>query len=243
LPDFARWGTVERVPLRSVRRATARHLALAWAQIPHVNHQDVADITKLDEFRRKHKADIEAVGGKLTLTVFVVKAAAAALKKHPRVNASLDPGRDEIILKHYYHLGVAVDSERGLVVPVLRDVDCKSITDLAIELNAVSERTRSGQVTPAELQGGTFTITNIGALGGTGFAPIVNYPQVAILGTGRARLEPKVMGTADSFTITARLMLPLVLAFDHRVMDGADAARFINLVVDELQDPEKLLLI
>ncbi|HAA02975.1 MAG TPA: 2-oxo acid dehydrogenase subunit E2 [Syntrophobacteraceae bacterium] len=242
LPDFSRWGPVERVALRSVRRTTARRLALAWAQIPHVNHQDVVDITLLDELRHKHQEEIQALGGKLTLTVFVLKAVVTALKKFPRFNASLDPLSDEMILKHYYHLGVAVDSERGLLVPVVRDVEHKSLRDLAVELFELAERSRAGTNTPEDMQGGTFTITNIGALGGTGFAPIINYPQVAILGMGQARWQPKVMGEVGAMQIVPRLMVPLVLAFDHRLLDGADAARFMNLIIQQLEDPEEMLL-
>jgi len=186
------------VPLRSVRRAAARRLALAWSQIPHVCHQDQADITRLEEFRRRHKAEIETLGGKLTLTVVLLKAVIPALKKHPRFNASLNNAVDEIILKHYYHLGVATDTERGLLVPVLRDVDRKSISELSVELEQLSRRTRAGKVTPEDMQGGTFTITNIGSLGGTGFAPLINYPQVAILGAGRAQLQPVVIGDENA---------------------------------------------
>ena len=185
LPDFGRCGAVEKVPLRSVRRATARHMAMAWSQIPHVNHQDVADITRLDAYRREHKAEIEDAGGQLTTTVFVMKAVVAALKVFPRFNSSLDATAEEIILKRYYHLGIAVDTEQGLMVPVVRDVDRKSITELSAELKQTAERARAGDTALEEMQGGTFTITNIGALGGTGFAPIINYPEVAILGWER----------------------------------------------------------
>lgn len=242
LPDFGRWGIVEKVPLRSVRRATARHMALAWSQVPHVNHQDVADITKLELYRREHKVEIEAAGGQLTTTVFAMKAVVAALKAHPRLNCSLDPRAEEIILKHYYHIGVAVDTERGLVVPVVRDVDRKSLTELAVELKGLAERARTGETPLEEMLGGTFTITNIGALGGTGFSPIVNYPEVAIMGMGRARLQPVVMGDENDYQIVPRLMMPLVLAFDHRVLDGADAARFMGMVIEGLENPDKLWL-
>lgn len=240
--DHSRWGPVERIPLKSVRRATARHMALAWSQIPHVSHQDMADITELEAFRRRHKAEIEERGGALSLTVFALKAAVAALKAHPRFNASLDTAAEEIVLKQYVHIGVAVDSERGLVVPVIRDVDRKSVTDLAIELLSLAERTREGKTQVEELQGGSFTITNIGVLGGTGFNPIINFPQVAILGLAQARWQPVVRGRHQPFEIVPRLMLPLILGFDHRVVDGADAARFLNQVKENLEDPEKLLL-
>jgi pyruvate dehydrogenase E2 component (dihydrolipoamide acetyltransferase) len=243
LPDFGQWGSVERVPLRSVRKATAKHMALSWSQIPHVTHADVADITELEEFRRKHKAEIEKQGGSLSLTVFALKAVVAALKAHPRFNASLDTGKSEIVLKHYHHIGVAVDTDRGLIVPVIRDVDRKSITELAMELDGLVRRAREGKTDREELTGGTFTITNIGPLGGTGFAPIINYPQVAILGMAQARLQPVVRGDADKYEVVPRLMLPLILGFDHRVVDGADAARFLNVIIEVLERIENLLML
>ena len=242
LPDFGRWGKVEKEPLRSVRRATAKHMALAWSQIPHVVHQDVADITLLDALRRKKMGEIAEQGGSLTLTLFIMKAAVAALKAYPHFNASLDADCEEIILKSYYHIGVAVDTERGLLVPVVRDVDRKSIAELAVELPRLVERTRSGEAKLEEMQGGTFTITNPGHLGGTGFAPIVNYPEVAILGVAQARWQPVVQGESEDAPIVPRLLLPLVLAFDHRVEDGAAAARFMTTILGLLQDPDKLLL-
>lgn len=247
LPDFNRWGETERMPLRSVRRATAKQMARSWSQIPHVNHQDVADITELEKFRQKYKDEIKEQGGRLTPTVFAMKAAVAALKAHPRFNASLDAEAEEIVLKHYYHIGIAVDTDRGLLVPVIRDVDQKSITELAIELYDIAQRTRSGEASLEELQGGTFTITNIGILGGTSFFPIINYPEVAILGMARARWEPVVQRHLDeqgeeTFVTEPRYMLPLNLSFDHRVVDGADAARFMNVVKEALENPERLLL-
>lgn len=242
LPDFGQWGPVERTPLRSIRRATARRMALAWSQIPHVTHQDIADITDLEAFRLKHKNSIQEQGGTLTLTSFALKAAVAALKAHPRFNASLDMESEEIVLKQYYHIGVAVDTDRGLIVPVIRDVDCKSIVELSSELYTLAERTRNGDVNREDMEGGTFTITNVGPLGGTGFTPIINYPQVAILGLGRAALQPVVRGSMDRNEITPRLMIPLVLGFDHRIVDGADAARFMGTVIDVLEDPEQLMI-
>ncbi len=242
LPDFSHWGPVEKVPLRSVRRAIAKQMALSWAQIPHVTHQETADISELEEFRRQHKQEFAAEGLRLTVTLFVLKAVTAALKAHPRFNASLVPDTEEIVLKHYYHIGVATDTERGLTVPVLRDVDRKSIRELARELQPLLDRVRAGKASVADLQGGTFTITNIGSLGGSGFTPIINYPQAAILGMGRARLQPVVHGTLEDHRVVARLLLPLVLAFDHRLVDGADAARFMNKVVTLLEDPGRLTL-
>jgi pyruvate dehydrogenase E2 component (dihydrolipoamide acetyltransferase) len=242
LPDFRRWGPVEHLPLHSIRHATAKQMALAWSQIPHVTHQDVADITALEGFRRRHQATVEQQGGKLSLTVFILQAVVAALKQFPRFNASLDPEAGAIILKHYYHIGVAVDTEQGLIVPVVRDVDRKSLTELATELTALVERVRAGKAKRDEMVGGTFTITNPGSIGGTAFTPIIHYPEVAILGLARARLEPVVEGDLDHFTIVPRLRLPLHLAFDHRVNDGADAARFLRTVIDMLSDPESFIL-
>lgn len=243
LPDFSQWGEVERVPLRSVRRTTAKRMRLSWSQIPHVTHEDVADITDLEAFRQKHKGEIEEEGGALTLTIFALKAAVAALKAHPRFNASLDMDQEEIILKHYYHIGAAVDTDRGLLVPVIRDVDRKSVTELAKEFPALADKTRNGEADRKEMTGGTFTITNVGPLGGTGFTPIINYPQVAILGMAKARLQPVVMGDMDNYRVKPRLMLPLALGFDHRVVDGADAARFMGEIIAALENPEKLMML
>jgi len=243
LPDFNQWGPVERVPLRSIRRATAKRMALSWSQIPHVTHTDEADITDLEAFRQRHKIEIEAQGGKLSVTVFALKAAAAALKAYPQFNTSLDMETQEIILKHYHHIGVAVDTDRGLIVPVIRNVDCKGIADLSKELPDLADRIREGKADVKDMAGGTFTITNIGSLGGTGFTPIINYPQVAILGMGQARFKPTVQGEVDNFEIVPRLILPLALGFDHRVVDGADAARFLNVIIDIFEDPEKLIVL
>jgi pyruvate dehydrogenase E2 component (dihydrolipoamide acetyltransferase) len=243
LPDFERWGPVERVPVRSIRRATAKQMALAWSQIPHVTSQDEVDATKLEDFRQNHKADIEAKGGKLTLTVFALKAVATALKMYPNFNSTLDMEAGEMIVKHYYHIGVAVNTDDGLIVPVVRDVDRKSITELAIELNDLVQRTRSRKTKLEELQGGTFSITNVGPMGGGHFAPIINYPQVGILGMGSARLKPVVREKeGGGHEIVPRLMMPIVVTIDHRVLDGADALRFLRLVIDALEDPDELLM-
>jgi pyruvate dehydrogenase E2 component (dihydrolipoamide acetyltransferase) len=217
-------------------------MAQAWAHIPHVTHHDLADITALERCRQACAPEI--ANGTLTLLLFVMKAVVAALKQHPRFNASLDTQAQAIILKHYYHLGIAVDTERGLIVPVIRDVDRKSITELAAELHAVVQRTRNGETTLEDLQGGSFTISNIGRLGGRGFTPIINYPQVAILGMARASWQPVVQrpGAGEEMAIAPRFMLPLILAFDHRVVDGADAARFLQVVIDMLEKPDTLVL-
>ncbi|HKJ76110.1 MAG TPA: dihydrolipoamide acetyltransferase family protein [Gammaproteobacteria bacterium] len=242
LPDFSQWGEIERQPLRSIRRTIARRMSESWRQAPQVMHADVADITDLERFRQHHKAEVEENGGKLTTTVLVIKAVVAALKEFPRFNASLDPQSGELILKHYFHIGVAVATERGLMVPVVRDADRKSISELAVEMGRLADRARNGEVDREEMRGGTFSVTNPGPLGGTVFTPLVNYPEVAILGVGQARLEPVVEGDLEDYTIVPRLQLPLSFTFDHRVNDGADAARFVSSVIAKLADPDCLLL-
>ena len=243
LPDFAEWGPVERVPFRSIRRATAKQMMIAWSQIPHVTSQDQVDITKLEAFRRKHKAEIEAAGGRLTMTVFALKAVATALKIHPQFNATLDVGAEEIIIKNYYHIGVAVNTDNGLIVPVVRDVDRKSIKELAIELHDIVQQTRARKISREQLQGGTFTITNAGAMGGGYFAPIINFPEVAILGMGQGRLQPAVVDKENGeHEIAPRLIMPIVLCIDHRVLDGADAIQFLKVVIEALEDPDELLI-
>src|SRR5262249_35893473 len=188
LPDFSRWGEVERQVLDPIRRRTALHVHLAWTTIPHVTQHDLADITELDSFRKKQ----EGQSLKLTVTAFVLKAAAVVLRQFPQFNASLDPAGGALILKRYCHIGVAVDTEAGLLVPVLRDVDNKGVLQLAAELAEAADRARQRKLGPDEMRGGTFTITNLGSLGGTSFTPIINWPEVAILGLSRARWEPKV---------------------------------------------------
>ena len=244
LPDFSKWGSVQRIPLRSIRRATARQMSIAWSQIPHVSSQDEIDVTRLEAARRRNKGEVEAAGGRLTLTVFAVKAAAAALKKYPQFNVSVDPAKGEIIRKNYYHIGVAADTGEGLVVPVIRDVDRKSIIELSVEINDLVQRTRARKATLDELRGSTFTVTNIGAAGGRGhFAPIINYPEAAIIGMGRARLKPVIKPKpGGSYDIVPRMIMPVVLAFDHRVLDGVDGARFLEFFRTTLEDPGKFLL-
>ena len=242
LPDFTKWGPVERVPFRSLRKATAKQMVIAWTQIPHVTSQDQVDITKLEAFRQKHKAEIQAEGGRLTMTVFALKAVATALKTYPQFNATLDVEAGEIIIKKYFHVGVAVNTDNGLIVPVVRDVDRKSIKELSIELNAIVEQTRSRKISLDDLKGGTFTITNAGAMGGGFFAPIINFPEVAILGMGQGRLQPAVIDKGGKPAIAPRLIMPIVLCIDHRVLDGADAIKFLKLVIDSLQDPDELLI-
>jgi pyruvate dehydrogenase E2 component (dihydrolipoamide acetyltransferase) len=234
LPDFERWGPVERQAMDAVRRKTAEQMSLAWSLVPHVTQHDQADITDLEAFRKQQ----EGRGPKLTITAFALKAAAIALQQFPQFNSSIDTAALQLIVKHYYHIGVAVDTERGLLVPVLRDVDKRSVVELAEELTAVAERARQRKVSMEELRGGTFTITNLGGIGGTGFTPIVNYPEVAILGLSRSRLQPVVYHGE----IVPRLMLPLSLSYDHRVIDGAAAARFTRRLAEMLENPLVMLL-
>jgi pyruvate dehydrogenase E2 component (dihydrolipoamide acetyltransferase) len=243
LPDFTKWGPVERVPVRSIRRATAKQMTLAWSQIPHVHNQEWVDMTKLEAFRRNHKAEIEEKGGKLTHTVFAMKAAATALKTYPKFNATLDREAGELVIKHYFHIGVAVNTDDGLIVPVIKDVDRKSIVELSIELNDLVQRTRERKASLEEMQGGTFTITNVGPMGGGFFAPIINYPEVAILGMGSTSMQAVVKEKEENgYEIVPRLMMPIVLCIDHRVLDGADALQFIRVLKEALQDPEELLI-
>ena len=237
LPNFEQWGAVERQPLSHLRRTIAERMTLSATVIPHVTHFDRADITELDAIIQRNLEAARARGATLTLTAFLLKAAAQALGEHPTFNATLDAAAGQLIVKRYLHLGIAVATERGLIVPVLRDVDKKPVMDLARELGALAQRVRDGKATLDDLRGGTFTITNIGALGGTGAIPIINYPEVAILGVARARLEPVVR----EGRIQPRLLLPLSLTFDHRVADGADGARFASAIIRRLERPELLL--
>jgi pyruvate dehydrogenase E2 component (dihydrolipoamide acetyltransferase) len=238
LPDFSRFGKIERVALRSVRRKTAENMAMSWAQIPHVTHCDEANLTELEELRLKHEQKVKAQGGKLTLTVFVLKAVAYALSRYLQFNASFDRAREEIILKHYFNIGVAVATERGLIVPVIRDVNKKSVSELAVELTQVVEKTKSGKVELDRLQGSTFTVTNVGAIGGTSMVPMINYPECAILGLAKAQAKPIV----KDGKIAIGLIMPMALSFDHRIADGAEAARFVLDIVKQLQDPGSFLL-
>jgi pyruvate dehydrogenase E2 component (dihydrolipoamide acetyltransferase) len=238
LPRFEQWGEVERQPLSHLRRTIAERMTLSATVIPHVTHFDRADITDLGAVITRNLESARAQGVTLTLTSFLLKAAALALREHPQFNASLDAAAGELILKRYVHLGVAVAAERGLIVPVIRDVDTKPVIELARELAALAARVREGKAALDELRGGTFTVTNIGALGGTGAIPIINYPEVAILGVARARQEPVVRDGQ----IVPRLLLPLSLTFDHRVADGADGARFASAIVRRLEHPDQLLL-
>jgi pyruvate dehydrogenase E2 component (dihydrolipoamide acetyltransferase) len=238
LPNFSRWGEIERSAMGGVRRATAKHMATAWETIPHVTNYDKADITELERLRKQYAARIEAGGGKLTITAILLKIVAGALKQSPQFCASIDIEKEEIIYKKYYHIGVAVDTLQGLLVPVIRDVDQKNIIELAIELNQASEKARNRKLGLEEMQGGTFTISNLGGIGGTNFAPIINAPEVGILGVSRSQIEPVFID--DQFQ--PRVMLPLALSYDHRLIDGADAARFLRRLVEALENPFLLAL-
>jgi pyruvate dehydrogenase E2 component (dihydrolipoamide acetyltransferase) len=233
LPDFTRWGKVERVSMRGVRRKTAEHLRQAWNTVPHVTQQDRADITELEQLRAKFAPRAEEAGGKMTVTAIALKVCASALKVFPQFNASIDMENEEIVYKQYINIGVAADTDRGLLVPVFRDVDKKNIVELAAELAQLSKKAREKKLTPDEMEGGTFTITNLGGIGGTAFTPIVNYPEVAILGLSRGRMEPEwINGKFEP-----RLILPLSLSYDHRLIDGADAARFLRWIAEAFEQP------
>jgi pyruvate dehydrogenase E2 component (dihydrolipoamide acetyltransferase) len=233
LPDFAKWGKIERVPMRGVRRKTAEHLAESWNTIPHVTQHDRADITELEHLRARFAPKAEQAGGKMTVTAIALKVCAAALKVFPQFNATIDMAKEEIIYKQYIHIGVAADTDRGLLVPVIRDVDKKNIVELAVELSQLSQKARDKKITLADMEGGTFTITNLGGIGGTAFTPIVNHPEVAILGLSRSRMEPEWIGGK----FEPRLILPLSLSYDHRLIDGADAARFLRWVAEAFEQP------
>jgi pyruvate dehydrogenase E2 component (dihydrolipoamide acetyltransferase) len=235
LPDFAKWGKTERVSMRGVRRKTAEHLRQAWNTIPHVTQQDRADITELEQLRAKFAPRAEEAGGKMTVTAIALKVCASALKVFPQFNASIDMGKEEIIYKQYINIGVAVDTDRGLLVPVIRDVDKKNIVELAAEMTQLSKKARERKLTVEEMEGGTFTITNLGGIGGTGFSPIVNHPEVAILGLSRSRMEPEWVNDKSKFE--PRLILPLSLSYDHRLIDGADAARFLRWIAEAFEQP------
>jgi pyruvate dehydrogenase E2 component (dihydrolipoyllysine-residue acetyltransferase) len=238
LPDFSRWGEIERQPMRAVRRKIAEHLSAAWATIPHVTQFDLADITALEALRKKYAKQAEAAGGNLTVTAVAVKVVAAALKVFPQFNASIDLASDEVILKKFVNIGVAVDTDRGLLVPVIRNADQKNIVQIAAELSQLSEKARNRKIALDEMQGGTFSISNLGGIGGTYFTPIVNAPEVAILGISRARVEPVHQDGA----FVPRMMLPLSLSYDHRAIDGADGIRFLRWVVQAIEEPFVLAL-
>ncbi|MGE0448081.1 MAG: 2-oxo acid dehydrogenase subunit E2 [Vicinamibacterales bacterium] len=235
LPDFTKWGEIERVPMRAVRRKTAEHLTAAWLNIPHVTQQEYADITGLEDLRRRYRKTVEAAGGNLTVTAVAVKIVAAALKHFPQFNTSIDMASGEIIQKKYVHIGIAVDTDRGLLVPVIRNADQKSLIQIAVDLAQLSEKARTRKITAEEMQGGCFSISNLGGIGGNFFTPIVNAPEVAILGISRGRFTPVYNEETREFT--ARQLLPLSLSYDHRVIDGADGIRFLRWVAEAFEQP------
>ena len=238
LPDFSRWGEIERKDMSGIRRKIAEAMSYSWSSIPHVTHFDSADITELEDLRKRFAGDVEAAGGKLTMTAIAVKVVASALKVFPHFAASLDVERQQIILKKYCHIGVAVDTDRGLIVPVIRDADKKNIIQLSVELAQLADKVRSKKITLEEMEGAVFTITNLGGIGGRQFAPLIHAPEIAILGIARARYEPVWMNGK----FEPRLLLPVSLSYDHRLIDGADAARFLRWVTQALEQPFLLQL-
>ena len=238
LPDFSRFGSTQREAMSNVRRKTAEHESFCWATVPHVFQFDKADVTDLEAWRSGVAKRIEAKGGKLTVTAVLLKLCAEALRTFPQFNASVDTKTNEVVLKDYVNIGVAVDTPRGLLVPVVRDVDKKSITELSLELTELAGKARNGKLSLEDMQGGCFTISNLGGIGGTSFTPIVNWPEVAILGVSRTRVEPVFVDGE----FKPRQMMPVCLSYDHRVIDGADGARFIRWLVEALEQPLSMLL-
>jgi pyruvate dehydrogenase E2 component (dihydrolipoamide acetyltransferase) len=239
LPQFEKWGEIERKPMSNIRRTTAERLGHAWNTIPHVTQCDKADITAMEELRRKYREQVANAGGNLTVTAMLVKVLATAVKQFPQFNSSLDPQAEEIVFKKYVNVGVAVDTDRGLLVPVIRDADQKNITQIAIEVHQAAEKARDRKLTLEDMSGGSITISNLGGIGGTYFTPIVNWPEVAILGVSRGIIEPVWRNS----TFEPRQLLPLSLSYDHRVIDGADAIRFLRWVVEAVEQPFLLSLL
>ncbi|MYD52881.1 MAG: branched-chain alpha-keto acid dehydrogenase subunit E2 [Chloroflexi bacterium] len=240
LPDFSEFGSVERVPMTRLRRTIKRNMAASWHEIPHVTLFHTADVTELEQVRSDYRERAEEAGGRLTITAILLKITAAALKAHPQVNSSIDAEADELVLKHYVNLGVAVDTPRGLVVPVIRDVDEKNIIEISVELTDISERARSGDLGLQDFRGSSFTVTNLGGMGTGHFTPVIHHPNTAILGIGRAERRPVWSEPLDDWE--PRSILPLSFTFDHRVMDGADGARFMTWIADVIRQPLVLAL-
>jgi pyruvate dehydrogenase E2 component (dihydrolipoamide acetyltransferase) len=239
MPDFAKWGEVQREAWTNIRRVTSEHLSYSWNTVPHVTQFDKADVTALEELRKKYKDQVVKAGGNLTVTAMLVKILATALQKFPQFNASIDPDRGEIIYKKYVSVGVAVDTDRGLLVPVIKDANRKNITQIAVELQQLAEKARDRKLTVDEMSGGSMSLSNLGGIGGTYFTPIVNWPEVAILGVSRGGTEP----VWKDGQFVPRQMLPLSLSYDHRLIDGADAIRFLRWVVEAIEQPFLLSLI
>jgi pyruvate dehydrogenase E2 component (dihydrolipoamide acetyltransferase) len=238
--DFSKWGEIEHQPLNKLRRVSARNLHRAWLTVPHVTQFDEADITELEEFRKSKKGEAKEKGVSLTLLAFFLKACAVTLQDFPHVNSALHRDGESLILKKYFHIGIAVDTDRGLVVPVIRDVDKKGLYELAQELREVSQKARDRKLRPEDLQGGTFSISSLGGIGGTAFTPIVNAPEVAILGVSRSEIKPVWSKETEAFE--PRLIVPLSFSYDHRVVDGADAVRFTTRLKTVLNDIRNLIL-
>lgn len=238
LPDFSKWGEIERQPMSNIRRKTAEHLSYSWATVPHVTQFDKADITELENLRKQFGKKVSEAGGKLTVTAILLKVIASAFKVFPQFNTSVDMDKSEIIFKKFVNIGIAVDTDRGLLVPVIREVDKKNIIQLSIELQGVSKKARDKKLSLEEMQGGCFTISNLGGIGGTYFTPIVNSPEVAILGVSKSSYEPVYIN--EKFE--PRLIMPLSLSYDHRIIDGADGIRFLRWVVNALENPFLLSL-
>lgn len=238
LPDFSKFGAVERQPMSNIRYKTAEHLSYAWHTIPHVTQFDKADITALEEFRKSYAKTAEKQGVKLTVTAILVKIIASALKKFPQFNASVDMQTKEVIYKQYLNIGIAVDTEFGLIVPVIKNADQLNVIEISREMNALAEKARNKKASIADMQGGCFTITNLGGIGGTFFTPIINAPEVAILGVSRGNMEPVYIDGK----FEPRLLLPLSLSYDHRVIDGADGIRFLRWVIDAIENPMKFII-
>jgi pyruvate dehydrogenase E2 component (dihydrolipoamide acetyltransferase) len=238
LPDFSKWGEIDRQPMSNIRRKTAEHLSYAWATIPHVTQFDKADITDLEKLRKQFGKKVEVAGGKLTVTAVLLKVLASALKVFPQFNSSVDMEKNEIVFKKFVNVGIAVDTDRGLLVPVIREVDKKNIIQLSIELAELSKKARDKKLSLEDMQGGCFTISNLGGIGGTYFTPIINSPEVAILGVSKSVYEPIYING----NFEPRLMMPLSLSYDHRIIDGADGIRFLRWVVNALENPFLLSL-
>ena len=238
LPDFSKWGAVERKGMSGIRRKTSEHLSHAWNTIPHVTQFDKADITALEQVRKQYRTEVEKAGGNLTVTAILTKIVASALKTFPQFNASVDAAGEAIVYKKYVHVGIAVDTENGLLVPVVRNADQKNLTQIAVDIQQLADKAKARKLSLDDMSGGSMSISNLGGIGGTAFTPIVNWPEVAILGVSRGAMEPKWNGTS----FEPRLMLPLSLSYDHRLIDGADAIRFLRWVVDALENPFALAL-
>jgi len=238
LPDFSKYGKVERIGMSKIREKTATHLSYAWAVTPHVTQFDKADITQFEKSRKELNVQVEKEGGKLTVTAILIKIIAEGLEKYPQFNTSIDMDKKEVIYKKYFNVGVAVDTDYGLLVPVIKNVDKKNLVEISVELGQLAQKARDKKLSLEEMQGGCFTITNLGGIGGTYFTPIVNSPEVAILGISRGSFEPVYNGYG---VFEPRQMLPLSLSYDHRIIDGADAIRFLRWVCEALEQPLKIL--